>query len=912
MRREGRVGHVSRVGRLVVLGLSVAFGVSRTIAAQQTPPQQTFRATTEVTPLDVSVVDDRGKPVVDLTPGDFTVRIDGNARKVVSAQWVPLAAPASDKSVPPPPEGYSSNESSTGGRLIVIAIDEPNIRFGGALAIARAANAFIDRLAPSDRVAVAGFGVGAPASVFTADRERIKRVISRMAGQKRVGRMVDLGHNIALVEAQAIERGDAITLAAVLNRECPTVGMSAAQVEMCRTQVELEARSLATEVRIDADQTINNLRDLLIGLSRIEAPKTLILITEGFVMSNDSMIIELGTLAAEARTSLYALRLDNQMFEIADARMPVNPFADRQARIEGLELLTGAARGTMFTVTGTGQPLFERIEAELSGYYQLAVESDPKDRDGKSHSVRIDVPRRGAIVRSRRQILNAKADRPAPRSARAAVVAALSSPLLSSALPIRVASFALQGPEAGKVQILIHADIGADYPASKPVAIGYMIADKDGRQLDTKSEVARIAPPVSGVPGPLQYTAGASLAPGDYSLKLAVAEGDRVGTVEHTIHAALTQAPDVTVSELMVGGPAEMGELLKPTIGYEVTFGSVHGYVEAYGSKIDQLTTEYEIATDAAAPALINVDVPPRPAGASRVIFTRVMPIQQLPPGQYVLRAILSANGRSVATVTRPFLVAPPKVLMTSADGLGVLPASETGLFLPVDEQTLSPAFQRNDATDAAVVAEFSEHVEQAAKSSLDEGIQLLTGGDYVKAEATLKKAIQPEFDSTAALAYLAATFAASGHDAEAASAWQTALVDGSEIPRIYQWLGGALMRAKDYNEARSILEEAVGKWPTDPRFLKPLAMLYGTAGRGREAMRTLERYLDEQRDDRDAYYLAVEWLYTVHSSGALVHSAAEDAKLAETYSDAYAKAGGPQAALVKQWVDYLKNTVRD
>jgi len=37
-----------------------------------------------------------------------------------------------------------------------------------------------------------------------------------------------------------------------------------------------------------------------------------------------------------------------------------------------------------------------------------------------------------------------------------------------------------------------------------------------------------------------------------------------------------------------------------------------------------------------------------------------------------------------------------------------------------------------------------------------------------------------------------------------------------------------------------------------------------------------------------------------------------EDAKLAETYSDAYAKAGGPQAALVKQWVDYLKNSVRD
>ena len=90
-------------------------------------------------------------------------------------------------------------------------------------------------------------------------------------------------------------------------------------------------------------------------------------------------------------------------------------------------------------------------------------------------------------------------------------------------------------------------------------------------------------------------------------------------------------------------------------------------------------------------------------------------------------------------------------------------------------------------------------------------------------------------------------------------------------------------------------------------RFTKPLAMLYGTVGEGREAVRTLERYLDENRDDRDAYYLAVQWIYMVRAAGAIVHTAAEDLKLAQTYADAYARASGPQAALVRQWVDYLK-----
>src|SRR5262245_20059740 len=164
-------------------------------AQPQEPPR--FRSSVDVTSLDVTVVDDRGKPITDLKPADFVVRIDGNQRKVATAEWVPLTTPPSDKPAVTLPEGYSSNETSTGGRLIVIAVDEPNIRFGGALAISKAASLFIDRLSPSDRIAVAGFGVGAPATVFTADRERVKRVLSRMVGQKHPGRTMDLGHNIA-------------------------------------------------------------------------------------------------------------------------------------------------------------------------------------------------------------------------------------------------------------------------------------------------------------------------------------------------------------------------------------------------------------------------------------------------------------------------------------------------------------------------------------------------------------------------------------------------------------------------------------------------------------------------------------------------------------------------------------------
>src|SRR5262249_22778406 len=162
----------------------------------------------------------------------------------------------------------------------------------------------------------------------------------------------------------------------------------------------------------------------------IEGPKTLVLITEGFVMTDQALVNELGALAASARTSLYALRLDNPMFDVTTARMPRDAVGDRFLMAQGLETLTAATRGTLFTVTGTGANLFQQLESELSGYYLLGVEWDARDGDGRPHPIRVDVGRKGAVVRSRRQLLNTPSDERVARSPHQAVASALASPLL--------------------------------------------------------------------------------------------------------------------------------------------------------------------------------------------------------------------------------------------------------------------------------------------------------------------------------------------------------------------------------------------------------------------------------------------------------------------------------------------------
>jgi tetratricopeptide (TPR) repeat protein len=255
----------------------------------------------------------------------------------------------------------------------------------------------------------------------------------------------------------------------------------------------------------------------------------------------------------------------------------------------------------------------------------------------------------------------------------------------------------------------------------------------------------------------------------------------------------------------------------------------------------------------------------------------------------------------------RPFEIAPPPVLMTSAEGLASGSLMPTDLYLPVGEGMLARGFKRDEMSDGNTLKTFRESVPSSARTSFDAGVASLSRGDYTQAENSFKSAIDIDADATGALVYLAATFAASGHDQEAAGAWQTALIEGSDQPQIYSWLADALMRTNDLGEARTILLEAVEKWPADPRFAKPLALLYGMFGQGREAVRTLARHIEAQPNDLEALALGVEWTYHLHLAGTTATTRAEDVKRARAYADSYAKAKGPQAALVRQWMEYLQ-----
>jgi VWFA-related protein len=924
---------------LLALGVAalLAFSIQRPSDAQDAPR---FRTGVDLLTVDVIVVDDDGRPVTDLVPAEFRVSINGEPRRVASAEWVSLAGtpfrPRSTASEPP--EGYSTNTGTPAGRLLVLAVDQPNIRFASGRPITDALRNFIDGLLPSDRLAFVAFGRGTAPISFTGDHDAVKEAVARVSGQmqQRVQASL-LGVNLTLSDAIALERGEVglmeqllRTCAVIETNDRPTSNVSNARYQ-CEQDIRREAADILQSAIDDRDRSLRALGQLLNNLASIDAPKTLVLVSEGFAMfegdgDTASQLAQLGQLASKARTIVYGLQPGDQPFDATRRNRSNTANGDPFVRTRGFELLTNATGGVLFAGTSTGGAALDRIEAESSGYYELGVESSAADSSAALLPLRVEVERRGVTIRARSTVVPpAGAGEPPVQAAIRAAASALATPVTMSALPIRVTSFNLRATEPSGVQLWIQADIGQGYSEPRNVAVALTITDGTGRVVDTQSMTQRLSPRPGGVPSSLPFVATSALAPGDYRVKLAASVNGRVGTVEHALHASLVRVAgnaaagngvnsELALSDLIIGAPFSISTPALPTADVLVRFGIVHGYVEAYGARAATAAVNYQVARDDRGPALLSTDVPPQAVSDSRFVFSKPVALGALPPGRYVLRAVVSVGQAPLTTLSRAFEIAasdasraaPVAASSTSVSPSTIVLDRKTEWFLPVEANDLVEPFDLAEALRDETLRPFADIVPAAVRTEFDAGLDHLRSGRYQQAETSLKRAIRPNQDFTAALTYLAVCYAASGHHIESANAWQTAIVGRSDMPQIYAWLGSALLRAREFARARQILEEAAMRWPDDRRTARPLAMLYATTGRGLEAMEMLQRHLETNRSDAKALYHGVQWIYQLHLKGVVFRDRPDDIALARTYAEEYARAGGPDLPLVREWINYL------
>ena len=145
----------------------------------QDAQSQRFRGGVDLIAIDVSAVDSKGRPVEDLKPGDFVVKVDGKVRPTVSAELVRVerGKPAAAR----PVDALSSTKQTPqNARRIIVPPDQTLITPGSLAPLQRTASQFIERLAPDDYAAFVAFPEPGPRVDFTTDKARVRKAMEEI------------------------------------------------------------------------------------------------------------------------------------------------------------------------------------------------------------------------------------------------------------------------------------------------------------------------------------------------------------------------------------------------------------------------------------------------------------------------------------------------------------------------------------------------------------------------------------------------------------------------------------------------------------------------------------------------------------------------------------------------------------
>jgi VWFA-related protein len=915
-----------------VLGLIsvLAVGIAPLAAHSQAQPQPqaqsqsdqpaqgpTFRTGVDVVAVDVSVVDGNGKPVEDLLAPDFVVKIDGQPRRVVSADHVRIDVEAAKREAANPFETlFTTNLKPPNGRMFVIAVDQLGIRFGGARGLLETAGKFLDQLSPADRTAFVAYPEPGISVGFTNDHLRLRQAMQRVVGRQQT---YQSRFNIGLYEAIAIsEKGDGRIFAQVILRECPRlVGVA---LEQCERDVLSESSSLVRSVRQDTTESLRGLYDLLAGLSVIEGAKTLILLSEGMVLESPSDLDNVIRAAALARVSIHVLLLDVPRHDITVARLQPTPTEDRDMQVQGLGDLAAATRGAIYYIAGTGQNVFDRLASETLAYYMLGVEESPGDRNGKEHRIDVEVRRRSVTVRSRRAFV-LSSPTTTRRNAEETLMDALKSPFGVAEVPLRVTTFTQKDPASDKSRLMIAADVGQ--PGGEPAeyTVGYVLLDDAGKVVSGTADKRVLSVPNGQQSSPRDYLTEILVDPGNYSLRFGVVDSEgRRGGIIRDINAWKLGGEEFALGDLLIGDAGTDGNRrIRPGVEPRVE-GNVAAFLEMYSTtpaSFEATNVNFEVADDQDSPALLTVPAQVIPAAQpTHRISQGVISPAMLPPGRYVARARVMRGSNVAGVLVRPFIVD------GSARGAQPIP------FLQGNVAKFDPKVpMRRDLLDAMLdsVAKSSPDLKSpltearagrysaAALEALTSGNQTAAAffkgldwyskGQLNEAATQLQLAAGPRREFFPAAFYLGATFAAAGRDRDAAGIWQLALGKEPRPAIYYILLADARLRGGQSESVIDVLKPAYERNRADDELGQRLASAYLMNGRYAEALPVLDSYLTRHPDEQVALFAAVFAQYHVALRERLAVSATDQAKLAR-YVRAYQ---GPYQPLLAKYLEILR-----
>lgn len=650
-------------------GLVAACGITAALAAQQTgtQPRPRFTTSVDVVSVDVNVIDRNGRPLRDLEAGDFTLTVDGHARKLVSAQFISVSAPVD--AAKPVPEEYSTNVGAAAGRLIAIVVDRGSIAPVRAKDVFASAARFAARLQPADRVAL--FSVPSGIAIdFTTDHDAVISALQRMDGQADPGPNTK---NVGVAEALQFERGNTLTIEQVITRECGSAagggaGATGSELMICRKAVLEEAGIIAAYAHERARNTLAGLHNILARLGSSETPKTIVLVSEGLVIDGERYATaNLARAVAAAHATIYALKPEPSDSDAAQARASQSRTRDRAVREEGLSAVTRIGGGELFRIIADPDFAFERLASELSGYYLLGFEPEAADRDGKQHAIQVKVQRHDVAVRSRLEFSVG----PAGKTSQQTITELLRSPVVATELPFRLTTYAFQDPDSPKIRLLIAMEVERASDPDGQMAMGIVLV-KPGGEVGGTFFQPSIEAPASPASKPQRSFATMLVDPGSYVLRAAVVDSDgRRGSIERPVKAFMTRMARFRATELLIGDDTDReagGGTVVPTVTGDLAGEQLHLYLELFSDApagFDGTAVTLEVTPAGGSTVVDSAPAVLQRAGVAGTddrsrAAAGAIPISLLPAGSYVARAVVTLDGRRVGQMSRPFRVVKP------------------------------------------------------------------------------------------------------------------------------------------------------------------------------------------------------------------------------------------------------------
>lgn len=392
--------------------------------------QATFRSAVDLIAVDVQVIDGEGLPIGRLNPDQFEVSIDGRRRRVASADYIesvplhqiaPISPGPTARNIWPtglPPAAAPSGPP----RIFMMATDAESMAHGTTRQMMQAARAFLDRLQPNDLVGLFTYPTG-PVINPTTDHMSVGQGLAITIGQRpelpnrfnlSPSEIVDIMADVSINASNIPSAANILTtpeptsaVERVQRRECP-------DDLTCPLKIRQEASEMALHLEGLATQSMSSLRRLITALGRAPGRKTLVLLSGGMIVSDrpggrpdvGQLATVMGLEAARANTALYVLHVDRSFLEMysADTGRSDSFTTSRDTNVvrSWLDEFSSSSGGTLLRVTsGAGEYAFDRVLRETSAYYLLGVEPAEADRDGRTHTLKVKVDRRGSTVRNR-------------------------------------------------------------------------------------------------------------------------------------------------------------------------------------------------------------------------------------------------------------------------------------------------------------------------------------------------------------------------------------------------------------------------------------------------------------------------------------------------------------------------------